>query len=191
MDLREYIKILKKNFLTLIILTAISLAIGLIYSQKTQPGHKLEQVFIISSQESQISQQQALQSPIKSELRSPQDEARDFTDTAVALIQSKGLNQFETNTSISVEKLAPQLIKITVVAPNAQEVKVQMERTVIDFNRDLKALIKDNPLEIKAVGGTPSASLNKIDSQIVLSTSFFIGLTFSVLVISLKNYFKL
>lgn len=191
MDLKDYIKILKKNFLTLLILTAVSVAIGMIYSQKAQPGYKLEQVFIISSQENQITSQQASQSSVKLEPRSPQQEARDFTDTAVALLQSKSLNQYQAGTQISTEKLAPQLIKITALAPNSQEAKVQMERAVIDFNRVLKELITDPSLEIKAVGTMPDASLNIIDRKIILATSVFIGLTFSVLVISLKNYFNL
>lgn len=191
MDLKDYIKILKKNFLTLLILTAVAVAIGMIYSQKSQPGHKLEQVFIISSRENQITSQQASQSPVKLEPRSPQQEARDFTDTAVALLQSRSFNQTQPGTQISAEKLAPQLIQITAVAPNPQEVEVQMERTAIDFNRVLKELIINPSLEIKAVGETPEATFNKIDRKIILATSFFMGLTFSVLVISLKNYFKL
>lgn len=191
MDLKDYIKILKKNFLTLLILTVVSVSIGMIYSQKAQPGHKLEQVFIISSQENQITSQQSSQSSLKLERRSPQQEARDFTDTAVALLQSKSLNQDRPGNQISVEKLAPQLIKITALASNPQEAKVQMERTVIDFNRVLNELITDPSLEIKAVGTMPDASLNIIDRKIILATSFFIGLTFSVLVISLRNYFNL
>lgn len=191
MDLKDYIKILKKNFLSLLILTALSVAIGMIYSQTTQPGYKLEQVFIISSQENQNPSQQIPQTNAKLELTSPQQEARDFTDTAVALLQSKSLNQGQPDTNISAEKLAPQLIKITAFAPSSQEAKVQIERTLINFNRDLKDLITGQTLEIKTVGQTPIASLNIIDRKIILAVSFFIGLTFSVLVISLKNYFKL
>lgn len=191
MDLKDYIKILKKNFLSLLILTALSVAIGMIYSQTTQPGYKLEQVFIISSQENQIPSQQISQTNAKLELTSPQQEARDFTDTAVALLQSKSLNQGQPDANISAEKLAPQLIKITAIAPSSQEAKVQIERAVINFNRDLKDLITGQSLEIKAVGQTPNASLNIIDRKIILAVSFFVGLTFSVLVISLKNYFNL
>lgn len=187
MELKEYIRILKQNLLTIVIFTGLSVVIGMLYSSKLTPGYKLEQVFFIQSISDQSKGQ--IPSPI-AQLTDPSamDEARNFTDTAVALLKSKDLNQ---SANVSVEKVAPQLIKVTVTAQNPNEAKSDMERVAINFNSKIENLIDQNSLQIKAVGSPPEAAANIIDKNIILALSFFIGLTLAVFIISLKNYFKL
>lgn len=188
MELSQYLKILKKEQLSIILIVAFALLIGFFYSLKAAPGYKIEQTFLIEATTSALPGTSANS---LSQLRSPQDEARNFTDTAVALLKSKDLMDNQSPTSVTAEKVAPQLIKLTVSAQNPTEATMQMEKTAVVFNQKIKELIKAEAVSLKAIGPTPVASLNKIDSKIILGLSFFAGLTFALLAVSLKTYFKL
>lgn len=189
MELKEYLKILKKEKLSIIVIVSLTLLIGIFYSLKAAPGYKIEQTFLIEATTSGIPTPTGTSSTLQ--LMSPQEEARNFTDTAVALIKSKDLASNQPQTAVTAEKVAPQLIKITVTSQNPMEAAMQIEKTVINFNQISKELIKGATLTLKPVGTIPEATLNKIDPKIIIGTSFFAGLTFALLAVSLKTYFRL
>lgn len=189
MELKEYIKILKKEKLSISSIVGFAIIIGIFYSLKSTPGYKIEQIFLIEATISALPAAVSVSPQISA--ISPQEEARNFTETAVALIKSNDLAQNQFQTALSAEKVAPQLIKVTVTAKSKYDAKIQIEKTVASFNRNIKELIKGDSVTLKPIGATPEASLSKIDSKIILALSFFAGLTFALLTVSLKTYFRL
>lgn len=187
MELKEYLRILKKEKYSIITIVILSCVIGLFYSAKQVPGYKIEQTFLIEATRSAVRQSEAASiSPIIS----TQEEARNFTDTAVALIKDQG-SHTPPPVSISAQKVAPQLIKIIVTAQNPREAQLFVQKTTDNFNQSLKDLIQESTITLKSVGDEPEAARNIIDTKIVFPLSFTAGLTLAILLISLKTYFRL
>jgi capsular polysaccharide biosynthesis protein len=188
MELKEYLRILKKEKYTLIVTVILSLAIGFIYSVNQTPGYKIERTFLIEATRSAVGKQTG--SPADSSMISTQEEARNFTDTAVALLKDKS-SLARPNISISAQKEAPQLIKVIVTAQNPQEAKVSLQKTTDSFNQMVRNLIQESIITLKPIGAEPEAVQNIIDINIILPLSFMAGLTLATLLISLKTFFRL
>lgn len=188
MELKEYLRILKKEKLTISITIVLAVLIGFLYSAKQAPGYIVEQTFLIEATRSAVKQPSEISSASIS--ISTQEEARNFTDTAVALIKDKD-SQTPPHISVSAQKEAPQLIKIIVTAQNPQDAKLYLLKAAGNFNQKVKNLIQESTITLKPVGTEPNAVQNLITPYIVFPLSLAIGITSAAILISLKTYFRL
>lgn len=188
-------KIIRKNLLLLVACTAIVIVLAYFISAKSQSGYKLEQAFFISGtifQEGPTAQSSVPQ-PYDFDNYYGQEKARNFTDTAVAILQSGDFaNSLSVGDAhISAQKLAPQLIKITAVSTSSSDAKFILERTVLEFNQKMKALEPQNSPRLSPIGIPQEPVLNRIGPKIALLAGVAFGLALSTFLIALKTYFKL
>lgn len=188
-------KIIKKNLLLLIACTAVVMALAHYISTKSLSGYKLEQAFFIYGTVSQTAPTAQSLAPQFYDFDNyyNQEKARNFTDTAVAILQS---GDFTNNLSvgdahISAQRLSPQLIKIIVVSTSSSDTKFILERTVLEFNQKIKALEPQNPPQLSPIGSVKEPVLNRIEPKIALLAGAAFGLALSTFLIALKTYFKL
>lgn len=186
MELATYIKILRKNIGVLIALPVAFAILALYLSTKLQSGYAFEQTFYVAPEEGTLPQTQA--SPDQSSYFT-QEKARNFTDTAVAILESADFRRDLGSGSISVKKAAPQLIKITAVSQDVPTSQVLMEKTISTFNAKLKNLPAD--FQIKAIGTPANPQKSAVSPKIIIAFALLAGLTIAVLTIGLKRYFRL
>lgn len=187
MELKQYVDIIKKNILIIALLTLLGAAIALYLSSNLQSGYKFAQTFYISDQNTQ-------QAPADTAQNSYfiQEKVRNFTDTAVAILQSPDFsNGLDTQGSISVRKQAPQVIKITTLAPNQESAKSLMEKVTASLNAKIAQLSPGSAFQIKAVGQPPPPQVAGPSPKITVVFGALAGLTVSLIVTSLKTYFRL
>lgn len=187
MELEEYLRILKKEKLTIAVIIILSVIIGFLYSVKQTPGYKVSQTFLIEATRSAVNQPEYTSG---SSTISTQEEARNFTDTAVALLKEKN-SDTPAQISVSAQKEAPQLVKIIVTAQNSLEAKLYVQKTAEIFNQKVKNLVSESIITIKPVNSEPEAIQNNFPTYIIMPLSFMAGLTLATLLISLKTYFRL
>ncbi|MEX2028266.1 MAG: hypothetical protein WD988_02090 [Candidatus Curtissbacteria bacterium] len=204
MELKEYIKTVKKNILIILLLIALGAAIALYFSINFKSGYKLEQSFFISSSRETSSpisssrETSSLTSPQETSADSPQnsyyslEKARNFTDTAVAILASPDFSgSLNAPGSIAIRKQAPQVIKITAIAPQPQLAKSLMEKTISAFNTKLSQLQPSPAFQMSAIGKIPEPNNMNSSPKILLAFGAATGFVTSLIVIGLKTYFRL
>jgi len=195
MELKLYLILIKKNLLVIIVCVALSASFAYFISIKAESGYKLEQSFLMSSTSIQTNQTSQTASPQIYDFDNfyNQEKARNFTDTAVAILQNPDFaNSLNIGGSrISAQKLSPQLIKITVISDSFSDSQFTLERAVLEFNRKLKALDPQNSLEVKPIGTAREPIFTRINTNIALAAGAVFGLAVSAFLISVKTYFKL
>lgn len=185
MEFKQYLEIIKKNMVFVTVFTLGGLALALISTKNLSKNYIQNQTFFVASQATPTATLQ------QSTTYYMEEEARNFTDTTVALIQSPDFqNDLAQKGSISIKKNGPQVITITASTKTPQEAKILLKGTVLSFNNKLASL--NNQQTILKEVGTPSAPSQRILSKKVAATAgLFLGLAASILAISLKTYFKL
>src|SRR3990167_8112945 len=107
MELKDFLKILK-SYLAVIIVLAIVGAAGGFYSTRyfSSGYHHIQDFFLVDPSVQSISVEN-----IKSENFFTQEKARDFTDTAIAILESPDFKSenIGTGDELIVRKLAPQV----------------------------------------------------------------------------------
>lgn len=196
MELKEYLKIIKKNLLLIAIVTLLSLLIGNFASKKLESGFRLEESFILL----QANQPGGSNTQIGQQIESAdfsgyyaQEKARNFTDTAVAIFQNPDFSNHLTSPGavISAQKLAPQLFKVTITSKNISEAKFDLDFLVLQFNQKLKSLSSQDFLQIAPLGTPKEPFISKFDPKIITTASALLGLTLSLFIIAIKSYFRL
>lgn len=185
MELKTYIEILKKNIVIIVLVTLLGAAIGFYFSKSTQTGYQFDQTFFLSSQGT-TSNDTAQNSYYTLE------KARDFTDTAVAIIQSPDFaSNLNSGGEISVRKQAPQIVKITAVATDAKSAKTLMADIVGVFNAKIQNLSSFAPFQLEPIGPVPAPHIAALSPKIVIAFGLAAGFVASLVVISFKTYFRL
>lgn len=196
MELKEYLKIIKKNLLFVVVITTIALLIGNFASKKLQNGYRLEESFILTqttqpaSNNVQVNPQTA---PFNFSGYYEQEKARNFTDTAVAIFQNSDFSNglIAPGNTVSAQKLAPQLFKVTITSQNVSEAKFGLDRLVLQFNQKLKSLSPQDYLQIAPLSTPKEPFFSQFDPKIITTASALLGLTLSLVIIAIKSYFKL
>ncbi len=185
MELEEYIKVIKKNMLIVAVLTLLGLVVAYYFSKNFQSGYLASQTFYISQDQSQQAQDASQSSYFT------QEKARNFTDTAVAILQSSDFkNSLATRGAISVNKVAPQVIRITAAADDTTSAKNLMENVVSSFISKIKEL-SPTPSQLKSVDKLPEPQVAALSPKIILAFGAAVGFATSLAVIGLKTYFRL
>lgn len=192
MEITTYYQIIKKNLLFILACTAGSAILAYLLTTRNFPGYKLNQTFLLTQQSQPVTTSQ--QTPLYDyDGFYLQERARNFTDTAVSILESPDFTGSvqAPGSIITVQKLAPQLIKITTISPTADEAKFLIERVAIAFNQKLQSLQESKTLQIKAIGAPQEPQLNKINQKVIIVFGIVVGAALGVFVTFLKNYFKL
>ena len=184
MEFREYVEIIKKNILIIALTTVLGVAVAFYFSLNFLSGYKFEQTLLISPQETSVDTPQNSYYSL--------EKARNFTDTAVAILQSPDFAiSLDTQGSVAVRKLAPQVIKITTIAQDRQSAKSLMAKVANSFNAEIAKLQPSSTFQINTIGKVPDPQSAGPSPKIVLAFGAASGFVVSLIAIGLKTYFRL
>ena len=185
MQIKEITKLIKENVLLIVSFTIIGAVFATFSSFGLPKGTRVESTFFIStsSLSAATSNQEAFYA---------QEKARNFTDTAVALIESDNFSKNISNVSLSAEKIAPQLIKIWVSGSDKQlSSQVLLDIPEI-FNEQINSFDSNHgKIVLQNIGSQQTFQKYGPNKNIFAIFGAFVGLAFAVFVIGIKNYLKL
>lgn len=180
MELRAYLKEFTKYWVLIALLVAFGAALGYFYTRHMPSGYRATQTFFIAP---------APAGEFNIEANNAQEKARNFTDTATAIISSAPFQSQITlsGQTLTVRKNAPQVLTISAHAPTGEEAGAVIVKSKELFNSRF---------------GSPGATLEEIGPaktpQAILGTPLIyalagaiLGFGFAIFAISLKTYFKL
>lgn len=180
MELKVYLKVFKKYWPAVIILTLFGAALGYFYTRHLPSGYRATQTFFIAP---------APAGEFNIEANNAQEKARNFTDTATAIISSAPFQSqiIPSGQTLTVKKNAPQVLTISAHAPTREEAGAVVVKSKELFNSRF---------------GSPGATLEEIGPaqtpQAILGTPIIyalagaiLGFGFAIFTISLKTYFNL
>lgn len=186
MELKELISIIRKNWQIVVALSVTGVVLALFLTAKMSKNYVQTQTLFVS----------AKQQPPDTTSTSPayydQEKARNFTDTAVAILQSPDFKNsvLGPGESTSTKKEAAQVLTITASAPTPEAASQLMEKTITTFNNNLVNLNNQETL-LKQVGKNQEPHLPAVNRKVYLLAGLLLGLAASVAAISLKTYFRL
>lgn len=187
MELKEYIKLFKKYLAFIILCMLLGAALGTFFTKFLPSGYYLSQTFFLAMP-------QGTAQTYDYEGFYAQEKARNFTDSAVAILESPDFKSEVAlaHQSLAVKKLAPQTIRLTTVTQNPESSKELMQKTTNTFNKKFIDLAGDkNALSLKQIASSQEPSYQASSRKIYALGGIVIGFAASVAVISLKSYFKL
>lgn len=176
MELKEYLKVYKKYWVLIIIIAVLSAVLAFFYSRQLPTGYKNSQTFFLSPQTGSTNL----------ETFHAQEKARNFTDTAVAIISSPDFkSQITTGgESLAVKKLAPQVLQITTFSTNPENSKILTKKAISLANEKFST----NLVEVESALEPADVAQKK---YIYVLAGLVAGLAFAIFAISLKTYFKI
>lgn len=188
MELKTYLKDFEKFKIFILTTVIIGGLLAFIISSNTQSGYSLSQTFFISS--NIIKKSEDLSA---NEDYFAQEKARNFTDSAIAILESEDFKSkvAEDGQSFSVRKLAPQVIKITSSASDPQGASLLMAKIPNQFNLKISSLDENSPLALKEISPAKDPSFIKADKKIYTIAGLVLALALALFTVSLKTYFKL
>lgn len=189
MELLNYLKVLRKNFIFIAIFAVGGFAVGSLVARNTPSGYNYEQTFFVAPNKTQTENTQAAFFDFEGFYA--QEKARNFTDTLTALVQTPDFKNGATlpQSSVKAQKLAPQLVKVSVTAPSVGEAKFQLERLIIQLDSKLASL--GSEIKIIPTGNPVEPVLTRLDPTLISTFSTILGIALSLVIISLKSYFRL
>ena len=179
-------KILSKYIYLFIPIIILGAVIGAKSAKLLPSGYSQSQLFFLASPQESASQNNYY-SPFFS-----QENARNFTDTAAAIIRDEQfLNEVSADhPSVAVQKVAPQLIRITVTSPGANLAQI-LDQIPQIYNQKITLLSEGSAATIKAVSPATTPVYFALSGPILAAVGAILGLLFSLIVIGLKVYLKL
>ncbi len=176
MELKEFIKIIR-SYLAVIIVLAIVGAAGGFYSTRyfSSGYHHTQDFFLVEN-------------------LFTQEKARDFTDSAIAILESPDFKDEVLNPgdTLIVRKLAPQVVRLTYISPNVDTSNLQLQSITQKFNLKIQTLTASNQTpELKAIGNSQMPSYSSLNQSVLAVAGVLLGTIFALFVIGLKNYFKI
>ena len=194
MELKDLIKIIKNNLVLIGAITLVCVLLAYIYSSQRASGYNAAQTYLIDTQEATNSPQiSSLGQPPNFDSFYKQEKARNFTDTAVAIIQSADFQNglISSRDSISVQKIAPQIIKIVTVSQNLNQAQALSGEIPSAFNQKIKNLLPNQPPQLVPLGSTSQTYSTTSQRKFYLLFGAVAGLALGIFVTGLKTYLKL
>lgn len=191
MELKQYLKIAKKYWLFIVIVSLIGVLLALFAARKMPQGVSLTQTFFITPAPVQNFAQYHFEAYYAGE------KTRNFTDTAVAILDSADFKSqvVGSGEALQVRKLAPQVIQIKAFAPKSEEAKQLMMAAVNTFNAQF---VFTQPLPadpasfgLKEVAPAQEPARQVVNRQVLAAAGLVLGFAFAIFVVSLKSYFKI
>lgn len=122
-----------------------------------------------------------------------QEKARNFTDTAVSILNSSDFQtEIRANTvSIDAKKLSPQLIRLTASTSHSQDQSVGLNQTIETLNSKIKNITGQNFIEAKSLSAPSQITYSAPDKKVIALAGLLAGFIFALCTISARVYFKL
>lgn len=179
MELKVYLKVFSKYWWLIVVLAILGASLGYSYTRLAPTGFRATQTFFITP---------ASSSQLNLEANSAQEKARNFTDTAVAIISSSAFQRQLTSVgqALTVKKNAPQVLTISTFSASPEGADILMARAQELFNSRFGS--PGATLEEIGPAQTPQAIL--VTPAIYTIAGALLGFAFAIFVISLKVYFK-
>lgn len=188
MELKKFAKIFTEN-LVFIVLLALGVAIAILMSANFLPsGYNISRVYFVSAP----NQTQNLQGyNFDSYFRG--ENARNFTDTVVAILQSSDFTSqvLEKGSVSTIRKLAPQVVRITLSGKNPQNLNQDIEKLTLRFNMQIAELEGSSSSQLKPIGKANKPAFFALNKPILFVFGLAMGTTIALFIIGLKNYFRL
>lgn len=186
MEIKKILKLLKKNALYLLVFLVAGAFLGayLGKSAKSSPHAQLD-LFIAPKnvQKTQASDDYYLQ-----------EQARNFTDSALVILESPDFTNGLTTPgqSISAAKLAPQVVRLTTSAGTNQDAQNLLANTIDSFNGKLAGLTADNlNMSLKPISTSARTFTPVVSTGVFSAAGAIFGLLFALVVVALRAYFDL
>lgn len=189
MELTEIIKIIKKELVFLTGALLVGALVGFYATRFFPSGYLHTQQYFLTEarfqEESEIINAQSYYS---------QEKNRNFTDTAIAILESPDFKGevVKAQDSLVVRKAAPQVIKLTYISQNPDENNTNLNNVKETFNSKIKALTESTSASILKPIGNKSLPVYSAFNKFVLALAgSVLGIFFATFVIGLKNYLKI
>jgi len=176
MELKEFIKILKSYLAVIIVLAIVGAASGFYSTRYFSSGYHHTQDFFLA------------------ENFFTQEKARDFTDSAIAILESPDFKDevISSGDTLIVRKLAPQVIRLNYISQNADAGNSQLQSITQKFNSKIQTLTESTQAsQMKAVGNFQPPRYSSLNKSVLAVAGTLLGIIFALFVIGLKNYFKI
>lgn len=189
MDLREIYKLFRNQAYFVVALIFLGAIIGAQSAKFFPSGYSKSQLFFLTTTQTPNQAQNNYFVPYYA-----QENARNFTDTAVALLASQEFlkEAGPADASITIRKVAPQLIRITAQSPNPGDLDEPLKQISQVFNQKIAAISQDAyASQLKEVSSPTAPAFFALNARILAASGAILGLASSLLVIGLKVYLKL
>lgn len=190
MELTKFVKIIKNNIVFIIIVALIGALIGFFSADFFSSGYHHSQLFFLMSPPNQTA---SMQNNL-SERYYLQEKSRNFTDTAVAILDSVDFKNevLSPGDSLAVRKVAPQLIRLDFISPTPDSNNVQLNKVTREFNSKIQSLIESTPAaQLKPIASVASPVYSSLNSRVLFVFGAVLATAFALFVVGIKNYFKL
>ena len=186
MELKEYIKLLRKNAFLIILFALAGALITLFLSVNFAGGSRFEQLFFL------VSKRENLENYYRFEGFYSQEKARNFTDTAVAIISSPDFTSevVAGSDQVTARKVAPQVIRLSVATASQENARILMSKATSHFNQKIVELTSSDEVKLKPIGEliVPVATRPRGIALVVFGS--LIGAVFALVTVGFKTYFK-
>ncbi|MBI2327136.1 hypothetical protein HYU92_02350 [Candidatus Curtissbacteria bacterium] len=188
MELKQYLAIFKKYSVFILAFAAVGAASAFIVAARLPSGYRLDQLFYLWPAQNQSDNFYNFDGFYA------QEKARNFTDTAVAILASPDFLKEVTQPyeSIAVRKTAPQLIRITSIGSTPEDTQILMQKTLTSINQKLTSLASPNPqVQLRAISQDKEVTYQAPNKKILIPFGAIIGAILAIFIAGLKTYFKL
>ncbi len=175
MEFKQYIKILKENLTYIVALGVLGFIFATFFIISAKGNYSISQTFYLQSTTPQQDAQDSYYS---------QEKARNFTDTAIAIIN----DMQDGSSSISAKKLAPQLIRISAVSKE-KPASGSIQKSADNFNQ--KKEVFGNSVELKALSNQSDATSTLPKKSAIILFGAVVGLLFGITSVAIKKYLNI
>lgn len=189
MELKELIIVIRKNFIYVIVLALIGLLVGYSSSRFFSSGYQHTKEYFLA--EPSVSNQTG---DIRSENFLQQEKSRNFTDSAIAILQSPDFQSevLMVGDSLVTQKMAPQVIRLTYASPNNDDTLSNIERTVNHFNFKISDLSESSPASLlKPIGSNNPPTYSALSKSSLAASGAILGVIFAIFILGSRKYFKI
>lgn len=190
MELNEFITLVKKYIVLIVIFALIGAVLGVSSTKFFSSGFNHQRFYFLTDPSPDIQENQ----DYRSENYFLQEKSRNFTDTAVAILDSPDFKNevLGPGDLLQVRKVAPQLVRLNLISQSADSNFSKLQKVTVVFNRKIQNLTESTPTsQLKPVGSVSSPSYSSLNSRVLLVFGAILGAAFALLIIGLKNYHKI
>ncbi len=188
MELKQFLKIFKDNLTFIVILAFVGAIISLISANFLPSGYSASRVYFVVGQNGG-----ATLNGYNFDNYFRGENARNFTDTAVAALSSPDFaNTVLPGTdSLTVRKLAPQVIKITLSAHTSEDLNSNIEKIATRFNTQITELEGSSASQLRPIADATKPSFFALNKPILFVFGLILGVSVAIFILGAKNYFRL
>lgn len=187
MDLKQFIKIIKKYSLFIIILVVLGAVVGVFSTSLTSSGFQRTQTYIFSDKSSNPQNNPNSQA----EAYYTGENLRNSTDTFIGILQSDDFQKeaVASGDSLQVKKVAPQVIRLTYSSPVERNSAENLDKVVVKFNSKIANFTKTNfTIQLEPVGMAQTPVSSSVNNTTLLFAGAFVGIAFALFIVGLKEY---